>query len=300
MKKSTLSTFGLITLLLLSGCEKNNNAPKSDILIFPLGRSFVGASSVDIMIGGTRYDQEPVFDSCGGYWLKLSKSSLTGGENITVRFTRKKGDLELFKDSVGELQKWLNPSYYIDCDNETLVSKASELTQGLTTHIEKAKAIQQFVISHVKLNIYKDSFLDKASRTYELGYGTCMNFSRLYVALCRAAGVPARTIWGIIYGEDHTYENHHEWAEILDESGYWHPADFSYSTNFNLNDIRYLDLIYAAEENTVIEDRSDYDIMLEGLYYYHDFPVTLTGRLDFNLKNDNMPDSVEVDYSFTY
>jgi hypothetical protein len=76
-----------------------------------------------------------------------------------------------------------------------------------------------------------------------------MNFSRLYVALCRASDIPARTVWGVVYGynDDNIYDYHHQWAEVMDESGYWHPCDFNYTTDFDLNDIRYLDLIYAAE-----------------------------------------------------
>ena len=299
MKKFTLQTLCLINLLLVpTGCEKDNTS--HDSMIFPLGRSFLGPSSVEVLIDGKKFDQDPVFDSCGGYWLEIPKSALSKGEDITVRFTRKRGDLQFFQESAEQGQKWTSPSYFIDCDNPTLVSKANELTAGLTTNTEKAKAIQQFVIAYVKLNIYKDSFLDKASKTYDLGYGTCMNFSRLYVALCRAVKIPARTIWGVIYGESNTYRDHHQWAEIQDDSDYWHPADFSYSTSFNLNDVRYLDLIYAAEENAVIEDRGDYDMKLGGLNYYHNFPVTLSGTLLFDIKSNDMPDSVIVEYSFSY
>ena len=40
--------------------------------------------------------------------------------------------------------------------------------------------------------------------------------------------------------------NHHQWAESLNDSDYWHAADFGYTIDFDLNDIRYLDLIYAV------------------------------------------------------
>jgi hypothetical protein len=65
-----------------------------------------------------------------------------------------------------------------------------------------------------------------------------------------------------------------------------------------LNDIRYLDLIYAAEENALIQDRDRYDIILEDLHYYDDYPVTLTGRLGFELVDDFRPDSMIVEYSY--
>lgn len=202
----------------------------------------------------------------------------------------------------GAKRDWISPSYYIDSDDENIVLKANELIKGLSASIEKAKAIQQFVINHLELNLYyKNFFLDKASKTYELGYATCVNFSRLYVALCRAANIPARSVYGVVYGfnNDNIYDYHHQWAEILDESGYWHPLDFGYTTIFDLNDIRYLDLIYAAEENTIIMDRDLYDIMLD-LHYYNDYPMTWTGGFGFELKSDNRPDSMIVEYSYKY
>ncbi len=221
---------------------------------------------------------------------------------MKIQFDRKKEELQFFKESHVNKQDWLSPSYYIDSENETLRLKAIELTKDIDSGLEKAKRIQQFVISHVTLSIYKDSFLEKASKTYELGYGTCMNFSRLYVALCRAAGIPARTIWGIVYGynNDNIYDYHHQWAEVLDDSDFWHPADFGYTTHFDLNDIRYLDLIYAAEENTLFQNRENQTIILKGIQYFNNYPATLTGRLGFQLIEDNRPDSMTVEYSYEF
>lgn len=286
--------------MILPGCKKENNDPESNLLIFPVGRSFLNTSKFDIKIGEKEYCSDFVFDSCGGYWLQIPKTGLLENENIVITITRKNEDLKLFSGKDEHKRNWTSPSYYIDSDHEAIIRKATELTNRLSSNIEKAKTIQQFVINHLKMKIYKDSFLAKASTTFDLGYGSCINFSRLYVALCRAAGIPARTIWGIVYGynDDNIYDYHHQWAEILDDSGYWHPADFNYSTSFDLNDVRYLDLIYAAEENSIIKNRALYDIMFKDLKYYHDYPVTLTAHLGFNLSGDNRPDSMTVEYHY--
>lgn len=297
-KIQTLFMIALFTTLL--NCEKEKSESQSNLLIFPVGRSFLNTSIIDIKIGERVYNSDFVFDSCGGYWLQIPKSDLSDNENIVITITRKNEDLELFSEKVGYKEAWISPSFYIDSDNDSIVSKAAEITNGLSSNIEKAKALQQFVIQYLELNIYKDSFLEKASSTFELGYGTCMNFSRLFVALCRAAGIPARTIWGVVYGynDDNIYDYHHQWAEILDDSGYWHPADFGYTTSFNLNDVRYFDLIYAAEENIIIENRDSYDIMFADLKYYNDYPVTLTANLGFELISDNRPDSMIIEFQY--
>ena len=303
MKKIVIQALFIIAaMMVLTNCNKDNTKPENDYYIFPVGRPLSEASSVDTKIDDNEYPADFVFDSCGGYWLMIPKTELTDKEKLVITFTRRMEDLELFSQIVGDKQDWISPSYYIDSDNEAFVSKANELIQGLSSNIEKAKAIQRFVVSHLDFTNYHDSFLEKASKTYELGYGTCMNFSRLYVALCRAADIPARTIWGIVYGynDDNIYDYHHQWAEILDETGYWHPMDLTYTTLFDLNDIRYLDLIYAAEENTIIKNRAIYNLMLEDLNYYHDYPVTLSGRLGFELVSDNRPDSMIVGYRYEH
>jgi len=291
-----------LVILFTSSCEKDPIGNHADHLSFPVGRSFLSASSVDISIAGQAYEADFAFDSCGGYWLHIPKSALSSGDQIKIRFTRKREELQLFSQLSGYKQDWLRPSPTIDSDHEELKRIAQEITEGYDTNIEKAKRIQVYVVGHVYLKIYFDASLDKASTTNQLGYGTCMNSSKLFVALCRAVNIPARSVWGVVHAHDGLggYNNHHQWAEMLDENGYWHPMDFGYTTHFDLNDIRYLDLLYAAEENTIIRNRGDYHIMFEDLLYHNDHPTPPNGKLKFRLLEDSRPDSMVVEYSYDY
>ncbi len=301
MRQLLIRKLLVFTLIVMSaGCEKDNPQNLPDFFAFPVGRSFLNSSTFDIKIDESTYVSDFVFDSCGGYWLQIPISEISGNKHITIKITRRKEEINHFSWIVGDTQRWISPSYYIDSEDEYIVSKAKELTIGHSLNSEKAKIIQQFVINHVAMKIYKDAFLDKASKTFKLGYGTCMNYSRLFVALCRAANIPSRTVWGVVYGynNDNIYDYHHQWAEVLDESGYWYPLDFNYTTNYDLNDIRYLDLIYAAEENSVVKNRDLYKILFENLKYYNDYPVSLTARLGFKLISDNRPDSMIVQYVY--
>jgi hypothetical protein len=300
MKKMQASFTILSSILILLACEKGNS--DSEYLYFPAGRSFLGESEIGITMNGSAYNPEFIYDSCGGYWIGIHQEDLPENGTITLQYIRKKEDLLLFPEPAADKNNWLDPSYYIDCDHDLIKAKSAELTKDLNNTIDKAKQIQQFVIHHVQLKIYENSFLEKASSTFELGYGTCMNFSRLYIALCRAAGIPARSVWGVIYGynNDNIYDYHHQWAEIQDENGYWHPADFNYTKNFNLNDIRYLDLLYAAEENTFITGTKNGEILLGDVEYFNGYPAPLTGRLGFELVSDYRPDSMTVKYTYTF
>jgi Transglutaminase-like superfamily len=292
----------IIPLLSLSSCEKVPIGHDSDILSFPVGRSFLSASTLKVTLAGSNYDAHYTFDSCGGYWVHIPKTLVSEGDIIRIRFARKSEELHLFSELVGNKPAWVNPSHYIDSDHEDIVAKANELTAGLSSNIEKAKKLQTYVIQHVYLKIYMDASLDKASITNELGYGTCMNSSRLYIALCRAVNIPARSVWGVVNAHEEIggYNNHHQWAEILGDSGHWHPCDFGYTIDFDLNDLRYLDLIYAAEENTILKNRNEYHIMIEGIRYTHDYPTVLDGKIRFRIEDDCRPDSMVVEYSYEY
>lgn len=292
----------ILIIFSLYSCEKKAFTNNADYLSFPVGRSFLSASSIEVRIEGMEYEADFSFDSCGSYWLHIPKSILSGGDNIKIRFTRKQEELQLFPQLSGDKQDWVRPSATIDSDHEELIRIAREKTEGYDTNIEKAKRLQVYVVGHVYLKIFFDASLNLASTTNELGYGTCMNSSKLFVALCRAVNIPARSVWGVVHSYDGLggYNNHHQWAEILDDDGFWHPMDFGYTTYFDLNDIRYLDLLYAAEENSIIRKRADYHFMFGDMHYTNDHPTPPSGKIKFRLIEDSRPDSMVVEYSYDY
>ncbi|MBN1950938.1 MAG: transglutaminase domain-containing protein [Bacteroidales bacterium] len=287
-------------LAIMTGCEKIQEF-RSDYLVFPLGRSFLAGSSVEITVAGQSYDGEYLYDNCGSYWLQVPKEDLEAGDEVVITFTRRKTDLLLLTTQDAPGETWLEPCYYIDSEDEALSEKALALTEGLDSAYEKAKAIQTFVITHLRFTPnYSSSFKVKASQTYEEQFGTCMNFSRLFVAMSRAAGIPSRTVWGNVYNynDNGLYDFHHQWAEFRDEDGKWHPLDFNYTKNIDLNDICYLDLFCNPEENPVTLDRSTYTLAYGDIKYPHDYPATCTGRFGYALISDSRPDSMVLEYRY--
>ena len=99
------------------------------------------------------------------------------------------------------------PSYKIQSDNELIINLAKSIVANINTEYEKAKAIHAWVAS----NIYQDrdyrggdnDFKWKrieenptnALNTAETRFGMCQNFTNLTIALLRAAGIPAKTIF---------------------------------------------------------------------------------------------------------
>jgi transglutaminase-like putative cysteine protease len=56
----------------------------------------------------------------------------------------------------------------------------------------------------------------------ELGKGVCQDFAHIWIAACRAAGIPARYVSGYLYTGDHRQpQASHAWAEAwLPEAGW--------------------------------------------------------------------------------
>lgn len=59
-----------------------------------------------------------------------------------------------------------------------------------------------------------------AGEAFALGCGVCQDYAQILIALCRANGIAARYVAGILSGEGAT----HAWAEVYD-GGMWHGLD---------------------------------------------------------------------------
>jgi transglutaminase-like putative cysteine protease len=93
------------------------------------------------------------------------------------------------------MARYLECTEIIDCDAKPIKDKSRELTAGLQADREKAAALYYFVRDTIRQNPYapmQDREDYRATVTLERGSGTCEHKSVVLVALCRAAGMPAR------------------------------------------------------------------------------------------------------------
>ncbi len=118
--------------------------------------------------------------------------------------------------------------------NQAIKNKAASLTKGLTTTAAKAYAIFNYVRDDIEYSYYADSKKD-ASGTLSSGSANCCDQANLVVALCRAAGIPAR----YSHAQGCTFSSGlvtgHVWAQIL-IGDTWYAADATSSRN-KLGDI---------------------------------------------------------------
>lgn len=127
-----------------------------------------------------------------------------------------------------DYRQYLAPTSLAPVDGE-VKALADRITKGKKTVLEKARAIYDWTCE----NTYRDPNTrgcgkgDVCALLQKPG-GKCTDISSVFVALCRAAGVPAREIFGIRLGkkaEEDITGWQHCWAEFYLPGYGWVPAD---------------------------------------------------------------------------
>jgi hypothetical protein len=113
------------------------------------------------------------------------------------------------------LKQYLGPSPYIEVRHAKIRAAAKEAVEGKQAAWDQAEAIYDYARDKVE---YKNGPLKGAVRALRDGYGDCEELSSLFIAMCRASGIPARTVWvpGHCYAEFY--------LEDEKGQGYWFPC----------------------------------------------------------------------------
>jgi transglutaminase-like putative cysteine protease len=103
------------------------------------------------------------------------------------------------KETRAELEHFLRPTKLLPTDG-IVKATASEITKGAKTDVEKARAIYEWIVDNTFRNpkthgcgVGDIRFMLESG---DLG-GKCADLNALYVGLARAAGLPARDVYGI-------------------------------------------------------------------------------------------------------
>ncbi|MFX1475884.1 MAG: transglutaminase family protein, partial [Promethearchaeota archaeon] len=214
------------TLASLEACDMSIylDSANSSILIYRYSQKTENAPF-------TQYTR--VNDITGTAWLNISLSAFNlysdSGFFLRVITTRRPGPANYEDWKVNETL-WLQPTKYVDSDNQTLINVAKNLASHLDTRTQKAQTILNFVAHHLTRdrsrlydtwNATLGEVHGNASYAYNVKTGVCRHFARLFVALCRAVNVPARIVLGYIV-QGKTNIEAHAWSEFLDENKNWH------------------------------------------------------------------------------
>lgn len=139
--------------------------------------------------------------------LEVARSSTLGPDDPS--------QLVVAKRPPGDVRRWLGQSPYIETRSSEIRKLAKEIVEGKETAWEQVEAIYDWVRDHVE---YKEGKLKGALAALHDKTGDCEELTSLFIALCRANKIPARTVWipGHCYPEFYLEDDQGE--------GYWFPC----------------------------------------------------------------------------
>jgi len=113
--------------------------------------------------------------------------------------------------SVG--QEYLLPNPLINSDDPLVARHMRAAVADLVDPWEKAKSIQAWVSQNLKKKNFSTAFASAQEVARDLS-GDCTENGVLVAAMCRAAGIPARCVIGLVYVEDRGGFGPHMWNEV--------------------------------------------------------------------------------------
>lgn len=108
------------------------------------------------------------------------------------------------------LGAFLRPEPLIQSSNPRIEAQARLLVQRETDAVKAAALLTHWVADHVKPEVANT--IPSALQVLERRRGDCNEHTALYVALARAAGLPARPVAGLVYLGGRFY--YHAWPEV--------------------------------------------------------------------------------------
>jgi transglutaminase-like putative cysteine protease len=177
--------------------------------------------------------------------------------------------------------------YFIESDDPDIARTAGELKGSQTNPYEIAKTYYQWVMEHMTYQLVGG--LKGARFALVNGYGECGDYTCLFTALCRAAGIPARPVvgrWATSKKNDW-----HVWAEFYLPGCGWVPADPTVEDNSGGNYFGRLDngrLIFNKQCDAVLDPAPLFfpgvcAILQTWLWEYQGVTGDISTDLDYNI-----------------
>ncbi|MDI6814287.1 MAG: transglutaminase domain-containing protein, partial [Desulfitobacteriaceae bacterium] len=92
--------------------------------------------------------------------------------------------------------RWCQGRLYIDTENEVIKNTAADIRRKSSTPYAVAKNVALWMADRLTLYSHPESHKITPIEVLDSGKGDCFELSMLFVSICRAAGVPARWVWG--------------------------------------------------------------------------------------------------------
>ncbi len=126
-------------------------------------------------------------------------------------------------------KEFLSSNYFINWDNDGVKKHAAAAVKDLPAGAgdwDKAVAVERWVKANMRAFEFSQAMAPADSVAKTLS-GDCTEYAMLSAAMCRAAGVPSRTVLGLVYAparDGKPFLAYHMWYEAFAD-GQWLPLD---------------------------------------------------------------------------
>jgi transglutaminase-like putative cysteine protease len=144
-------------------------------------------------------------------------------------------------------QLYLRPTALTLSDDRIAALGRTHLADGVSE--ASAMALAQAVLARVRYRPGSTGVSTTAREAFELGGGVCQDHAHVYLAACRANGVPARYVSGYFYAPDAPHLASHAWVDVcLDPASHdWLSVDITHGCLMDERHVRLaVGLDYAA------------------------------------------------------
>ncbi len=203
------------------------------------------------------------------------------------------------KNVSDEAKAYIKPSKLVESDDPTLSALSARLVSGATDESWAVNNIAMWVFSRMNYSMQAPRLLD-ARTAYKTKTARCKGYANLFIALARAAGIPARSVNGYTFDTDMDiptspdgsksmtitlYDTAHTWLEVWFPGAGWMPYDPQMTSGW-------VDTHHILANVT---PPGDEEHRLLSWVYYGD----LTGAMSFDetQKTANVVDSLGIRYA---
>jgi transglutaminase-like putative cysteine protease len=162
------------------------------------------------------------------------------------------------KEVPREVRKYLLPSPQVESTNSKVRALAKELTEGKETAWEQLTAIAAGVREKIRYEQEGRNIMRGAAGALRDGKADKEDLTATFVAICRAAKVPARMVWAMDYGYAEFY------LADADGKGAWYPCVVHQDVELGaMKDVR--PILEKGDNFRVPEDRAPQRFVKEHL-----------------------------------
>lgn len=174
-----------------------------------------------VNLDGTRQARVDIPRLSAGETAKVLLRFKVARQGITPPGEPQQLSLPASKDLDRDQRKYLLPSPFIESRDAKITNAVDSLSLPNASAWEQVKAYYDFVHQNVT---YENGPMKGAVAALEEGRGDCEEMTTLFVALCRAGEIPARTVWvpGHCYPEflTKTSDGTEKWVAV-EMTGNW-------------------------------------------------------------------------------